>query len=163
MLRPVGGHWSGNDVVTSVSFDPVSMFFWSAVGASIEPDDFVLIDNFMTDWLDFGGLDALTGSKISIVSACLLGFGNGGIKKGSFGVSLLLLHMMILLLFWFDDVDGDESGSDEDVITCVDVCAAFVTAGDVVADDCCGCLVTVFRFLNRLINISLKLYCTVCF
>jgi len=58
----------------------------------------------------------------------LLGFGNGGIKKGSFGVSLLLLHMMILLLFWFDDVDGDESGSDEDVITCVDVCAAFVTA-----------------------------------
>jgi len=25
------------------------MFFWSAVGASIEPDDFVLVDNFMTD------------------------------------------------------------------------------------------------------------------
>jgi len=25
-------------------------------------------------------------------------------------------------------VDGDESGSDEDVIACVDVCAAFVAA-----------------------------------
>ena len=126
MLRPVGGHLSAYGLADSISFNPVLLLFWSADRPSIEPEDeFVLVDNFSADWLDFGGIDVTAGSGVTVVvvSACLFGFGNCGIKNGSFGVCLLLLLMLILLLLWFDE-DEDEAGTeDEDFVA---VCDAFV-------------------------------------